>query len=199
MRLSNLSLLPSATLFTVLLSAVYTVRADYFIIDQPSASATWNNGVSYPVSWTKGLLDGIYGFDVELTRLSEDGLIFVAQNVPTTTSTLNILLQDVPAGDDYFLLFLNSTIGQIYCVSSEFSIAASNSTASQPSPDSSAPTVTVSGGPNPTVYQFATTFPAIQNGALDAGFASIRGWRGQILGISAAVASALLGAAWTLL
>lgn len=51
-----------------------------FIINQPSASTSWANGSPYPISWTKGLLDGIGTFDIELTRLHEDGLIFVAHN-----------------------------------------------------------------------------------------------------------------------
>ena len=50
-----------------------------FIVNQPAASASWANGSPYPFSWTKGLLDGIDTFDIELTRLSEDGLILVAQ------------------------------------------------------------------------------------------------------------------------
>ena len=38
------------------------------------------NGISNPVAWSKGLLDGVNGFDVELARLSTDGLTLVAQN-----------------------------------------------------------------------------------------------------------------------
>lgn len=51
-----------------------------FIIDQPSASTEWANGSPFPVSWTMGLLDNINSFDVELTRLNQDGLFFVALN-----------------------------------------------------------------------------------------------------------------------
>ena len=38
------------------------------------------NGQANPVIWKKGLLDGVPMFDLELARLSEDGLILVALN-----------------------------------------------------------------------------------------------------------------------
>ncbi|KIJ67998.1 hypothetical protein HYDPIDRAFT_173709 [Hydnomerulius pinastri MD-312] len=149
------------TLFSVLLlSLLASVHAQYFIINQPSASSSWANGSPYPVSWTKGLLDGIDTFDVELTRLHEDGLYLVAKDVPSTFKTLNVLLQDVPVGDDYFLLCLNSTHGVTYSVSSRFSVTNSSSGHSNPSPDASAPTVTISGIPDPLKLFAATLGPA---------------------------------------
>jgi hypothetical protein len=52
----------------------------YFIINEPAAQREWvNNGVNL-VSWSKGLLDGINGFDVEMARMSTDGLTLVARN-----------------------------------------------------------------------------------------------------------------------
>ena len=65
-----------------------------FIVNQPSASTSWANGSPYPFTWTKGLLDGIDNFDVELTRIGQDGLIYVAQN--GTPSSPNPFALDVP-------------------------------------------------------------------------------------------------------
>jgi len=154
---------PAHSLFTLALvfSLLSSVHAQYFIVNQPAASASWANGSPYPFAWTKGLLDGIDTFDIELTRLSEDGLILVAQTVPATYNTLNIILQDVPEGDDYFLVCLNSTHSLIYAISSRFTITNSSSV-SNPSPNPSVPTVTVSGAPNP-LNQFATTLGPIAN------------------------------------
>jgi hypothetical protein len=118
--------------------------------------------------WQKGLLDGIVSFDVEMARLSTDGLTLVAKNVPAAQESLNILVQDLPSGDDYFLMIINSTHGVMYATSPRFSIldSGSNPTKGGLQPDGAAPTVTVSGGPNPT-KAFATTFPALpQNAAV---------------------------------
>ena len=77
------------------------------------------------------------------------------------------MLEDVPPGDDYFLLFINSTIGQMYAISSTFSVLAADATPSvtSPSPAGSVPTVTVSGTPVPTPL-FATTFATLPGGAV---------------------------------
>lgn len=50
------------------------------MINQPAKGATWVNNAVNPISWTKGLLDGVTAVDIELARLSEDGLIFVARD-----------------------------------------------------------------------------------------------------------------------
>ncbi|KAJ3717250.1 hypothetical protein DFJ43DRAFT_1134506 [Lentinula guzmanii] len=171
--------------------------SSYFIINEPASSSQWSNGASNLISWTKGLEDGIGAFDVELARLTDDGLIFVARDVPCAkgdTSALNIYLQDVPAADDYFLLFLNSTPGLMYATSSRFTIldSSTSANASQPSTNPSAATVTVSGSPNPTQL-FATTF-ALANGSpvLISNLGSVA------VGLGSVLTSCLLGAAWTL-
>jgi hypothetical protein len=120
------------------------------------------------VKWQKGLLDGIYGVDVEMAQLSTDGLTLIAKNVPAQQETLNVFIQDVPPGNDYFLVFMNSTIGVMYATSPRFSIlsAGGNPTNKGQSPNNAVPTVTASGAPNPT-KDFATTFPALSvNGAV---------------------------------
>ncbi|KAH9031160.1 hypothetical protein EDB85DRAFT_1891277 [Lactarius pseudohatsudake] len=129
----------------------------YFKVTAPTKGIEWANGQTYPVTWTKGLLDGVDFVDLELTRMSTDGLILVARDVPSSTGGLNIALNSVPAGDDYFLLVLNSTHGIMYATSQPFSIVDSGSSNSSVQPIASKPTVTVSGGPNPTA-QFAATF-----------------------------------------
>ncbi|EIN05198.1 hypothetical protein PUNSTDRAFT_38421, partial [Punctularia strigosozonata HHB-11173 SS5] len=129
-------------------------------ITYPNSTQPWVNGQTNHVSWVKGLLDGVHGFDIELARLSTDSLIFLASNVPTNKNFgLNVFLQDVPAADDYFLVFLNSTHGVTYVVSDRFTILDASSSSSALSPLTTAATITISGGPNPTA-QFVTTFPA---------------------------------------
>lgn len=50
----------------------------YFIVNEPAKGGQWVNGVANHVSWTKGLLDDVSSFDVEMSRMSVDGLIYVA-------------------------------------------------------------------------------------------------------------------------
>lgn len=97
-----------------------------------------------------------------MARLSSDGLTLVAKNVPARQESLNILIQDIQPGDDYFLIFMNSTHGVMHATSPRFTILASggNPTNKGLTPDSAVPTVTVSGPPHPT-KAFATTFPAL--------------------------------------
>ncbi|KAL7278792.1 hypothetical protein PYCCODRAFT_1413813 [Trametes coccinea BRFM310] len=173
----------------------------YFVISQPAKGNVWANNAVNPISWTKGLLDGVNSLDIELARLSEDGLIFVARDVPATSSTgaLNLYIQDIPAGDDYYLLFLNSTHGVMYASSQRFSIAdAGNSSATPASPAAGAATVTVSGAPNPTAV-FATTFPPSANGVSAPGWKAVEGARSQLVAIGAVMAVCALGGAWTVL
>jgi len=104
-------------------------------------------------------------FDVELARLGTDGLLYVALNVPIKAAKLPLVLQDVPAADDYFLIFLNSTHGAVYSISQRFSILpASGSSNSSTTPKGQfIASVTVSGSPNPTssfAYTFAPTSDA---------------------------------------
>ena len=51
-----------------------------WITQQPSAGTQWTNGQAYPVSWIKGVGDGVVMVDIEMSRLSQDGLILVARN-----------------------------------------------------------------------------------------------------------------------
>ena|ERR1700722_13980747 len=117
--------------------------------------------------------------------------------VPTTTgSSLNLFVQDLPPADDYFLLFINSTHGIMYSTSSRFTILPANTPAngSQPSPNPSAPTVTVSGPPNPTLA-FATTFPPSPNG-VHPGLGDM--WTRRLAALGVALVACFLGTAWTI-
>ena len=164
------------------------------MITAPAAQTQWQNNAANLVLWEKGVLDDIYGFDVEMARMSTDGLTLVARNVPATQKKLNIFLQDVPAGDDYFLIFINSTHGVMHATSSQFTVLASSATPSTtpPSPAEGVSTVTISGSPNPT-QQFATTFPAIASSGLPSVLesAQINALMVTLLGIG-------FGAAWTI-
>ncbi|KAH0827376.1 hypothetical protein J3R83DRAFT_4027 [Lanmaoa asiatica] len=119
--------------------------------------------------------------------------------VPTTYNTLNILLQDVPAGDDYFLLCVDSIHSVVYATSSRFTVTNSSSAQSNPSPDASVPTVTVSGAPN-ALKQFAATLGPAANGggSLIHGEWSSHNTRALTLGGILALCAAFLGGAMTL-
>jgi hypothetical protein len=54
--------------------------AAYFIIESPVNGTQLVNNVSSAISWTKGVDDGIFGFDLEMTRMSTDGLYLIARN-----------------------------------------------------------------------------------------------------------------------
>lgn len=110
--------------------------------------------------------------------------------VPASNLSLNILLQDFPTGDDYFLLFMNSTHGAMYATSSRFSVVSQVSGPSGAKPISGVETVTVSGAPNPTRL-FATTFAALGNGGLTSW-----GDVGQAWLFGTVLAGCLAGAAW---
>ncbi|KAI5120007.1 hypothetical protein M0805_008468 [Coniferiporia weirii] len=185
----------------VLALAPLLTQADmgsYFQFVQPVQGTEWVNGKTNPILWKKGLLDSVYMFDLELARLSEDGVIPIALNVNANTGKLDLFLQDVPSGNDYYLLFLNSTHGGMHAISPRFTIldAGSSVNASQSAAPAAtaASTVSISGGPNPTAV-FATTFSPITGAAAPA-------WRlgtGAGVGVLATLGAVVAGAAWTVL
>ncbi|KAK7439521.1 hypothetical protein VKT23_017450 [Stygiomarasmius scandens] len=200
MRLSNRFSHHASLCMSVVLSCLATQTFAYFVITEPTSSTQWKNGEAHVVTWSKGG-DDITGFDVELARLGDDGLIYVARDVPCikgSTPAINIALVDIPPADDYFVLFLNSTIGTIFSTSDRFSILSSSSSAdsssssSSPTPNSAAATVTISGTPNPT-KAFVTTFPA-SNGALR----PLVELSGSLVGLGTVLASTMVAAVWTL-
>jgi len=169
-----LSIALAALLIAPLVTA--QVNGAYFSISEPAAGRQWANGVANPVQWTKGLLDGVQTFDIELARMNKDGILYVARNVPAKSGSMNVYLQDVPPADDYFMLFINSTHGVMYNISPRFTIVDSQSASGSGSlgtPISSAPTITLSGGPNPTAT-FATMYAS--NGGVPLGWVGMGGW-----------------------
>ncbi|KZV66168.1 hypothetical protein PENSPDRAFT_755880 [Peniophora sp. CONT] len=134
----------------------------YFHVSSPTKDMQWVNGKTYMTTWSKGVNDGVVMFDLELARLSVEGLILVAQNIDAKLGSLSITLNDIPPGDDYYLLYVNSIHGVMHATSPKFAILASgsDSTSNGTTPTGTSPTVTVSGAPNPTAH-FATTFPVI--------------------------------------
>ncbi|KAG1726739.1 hypothetical protein EDD22DRAFT_982791 [Suillus occidentalis] len=123
--------------------------ASDFGVNQPGSSTSWKNGSPYPVTW-------------DITRLSRGGIYFVAKALPITMSSLNVVLQDVPAGDDYFLICMNATVGRTYSVSSRFSVTDANATGSNPMAH-----------PGP-LSAFAQTFGPATNGVARPGWPGIR-------------------------
>jgi hypothetical protein len=88
------------------------------------------------------------------------------------------MLDSVPPGDDYYVLFLDSTHGVMYSLSERFSILPAGTTPTDGSVASANPTastVTLKGGPHPTA-QFAYTF-VTENGANSRWGAGGFGWQ----------------------
>ncbi|KAK0459958.1 uncharacterized protein EV420DRAFT_1478506 [Desarmillaria tabescens] len=147
------------------LASCYDTTHSYFTIKEPQGSTQWLNNAVNVLSWEKGVWDGLTFFDIEMTRLNVKGITYVAFNVqalPSSPTSLNIYLEDVPTGDDYFMVFINSTHMVRHCLSDRFSIVnatdvSSASASASVTPDSTIPTVTISGSPNPTKV-FITTF-----------------------------------------
>jgi len=144
-----------------------THASAFFLVLNPANGTECPNNVPIGITWTKGANDGIMGFDLEMTRMSVDGLFLIARNVLSSPGGINIYFENVPPGNDYFLILINSTIGQMYSISNMFSILDANSTpsATPPSPVGGVPTLTVSGTPTPTPL-FGTTFATLPSGAV---------------------------------
>lgn len=156
--------------FVSLFVSVFSNSPPYFLIDEPSTSIQWGNNATNYITWTIDAGKEISVFDVELGRLSTDGLYFIARNVPINAPVLPIVLENVPPGDDYYVIFLNVTHGLVYSVSQRFSVLQSGQPFTDPSRAPSTnkrnellATVTVSGIPNPTT-SFLHTFAAISRG-----------------------------------
>ena len=62
-----------------------------FQVTYPTKGAQVANGQTIPVTWIKGLLDGVDFFDLELTRMSTDGLTLVARSSGSQLSFLHCL------------------------------------------------------------------------------------------------------------
>ncbi|KAJ7577249.1 hypothetical protein C8J56DRAFT_754698, partial [Mycena floridula] len=131
--------------------------SSYFTITSPSTVSTWNNDRDNILTWSKSPTDGISHFDIEMARLSTDGLLYVARNVPAVPPFLHIVLQDIAAGDDYFFFFLNATHGGTYASSPRFTVVDDHAPSVEtPAPVvgetkvAGGPTVTLSGSPGPT-------------------------------------------------
>ncbi len=152
-----------------------------------------------------------------MSRISQDGITYVAKEgmsliicirylpcscnlldvtVPTGPGALNIFIQDLPQADDYYIIFLNSTSGNMFGSSSKFSIGSSANGTTTTNP--AVATVTVSGAPNPTV-PFATTFPAAANGVALPGWQSLQSTLPHMFAILGVVIMCLVGGAWTVL
>jgi len=168
----------------------------YFYITKPSKGDQWTQGEPHAATWVHGV-DGLVVVDVELGRTSTSGLLLGAREVPTRWGSLNILLGDVPPGDDYYLIFLNVTHGLVYSISDQFTILPASSSSSNSSaeiaPDPSKPTVTVSGAPGPTM-DFAATYGPQAAGAVSLwdGLADSR----TTVTLASAIVTGLIAGVW---
>lgn len=70
-----------------------TPKTAYFVIAEPSNGKQWANGATNPVQWTKGLLDGVSSFDIELARSNKDGILYLARDGTSTATELVTIYQ----------------------------------------------------------------------------------------------------------
>jgi len=186
------------TVLTLLVASIPLSIAQgpsYFYITKPAAGDQWTQGDPHATNWVHAV-DGIDIVDVELGRMGSSGLLFAAREVPTKWGSLNLLLGNVPPGDDYYFIFLNVTHGLVYSISERFTIlpasASSANSSSEVGADPTKPTVTITAGPGP-FQTFAQTF-----GPQAAGAVSILGGLADgktTLAIVSAVAASLVGGA----
>lgn len=185
---------PTIATLSIFLPLSIAMGPSYFHINKPAAGDQWTQGQAHSTTWIHAV-DNIEIVDVELARMGSSGLLFVSREVPTGWGSLNILLNDVPPGDDYYFVFLNVTHGVVYSVSERFTIldsstASANSTA-QLAPDASKPTVTVTGSPGP-LQTWGTTFGPQAAGAV-ALWSGLADGRTTLTIVSALVSAALGG------
>ncbi|KAG8936136.1 hypothetical protein FRC02_004454 [Tulasnella sp. 418] len=173
----------------------------YFHIRKPVQKDQWDQGKPHAVTWVHAV-DNIDMIDIEFARLSTAGLLFAARDVPTRWGALNIELNGVPPGDDYFVVCLNATNGIVYSISDPFSILPpSSSSSTDPNaiaPDPSKPTVTVTGTPNPT-QQWAQTFGPQAAGAMSLVHGDHHIGRSIASAVLCTFVGALAGTAWIVL
>jgi len=187
------------------------------VIKQPTPGSQWINGEANPVLWRKGVADGIHSFDVELVRLSGGRLILIAKHgecplfprnvsltlTPICTSSISIVpekpssfllfLDAVPPGDDYFLVFINSTHGVRYATSPRLTILSATPSVKQTptATISSVLTLTARGTPR-IAGQFATTVAAVAKNGVYRSF----GGATQAWAFGSLMAGCLVGVLW---
>ena len=67
-------------IMTMILNMVYSHSfAAYFIIQSPGNATQMVNNAANLISWQKGV-DNVVGFDLEMTRMTVDGLFLIARN-----------------------------------------------------------------------------------------------------------------------
>lgn len=78
--------------------ASLTFLSPDFQVTSPTKGVQLANGQTFPVTWTKGLLDGVNFFDLELTRMSTDGLILIARDSGSRVFLTLLLLSLTSSG-----------------------------------------------------------------------------------------------------
>lgn len=51
-----------------------------FVVTAPTKGGQWANGAANVVSWIKGVGDGVDAFDIEMSRLTQDGIFYIAKD-----------------------------------------------------------------------------------------------------------------------
>ena len=97
------------------------------MVTEPSTTSIWQNGVPNVIKWTKGLLDNIHAVDIELARLSRDGLIFIAKDgLSVRPFPFNQLTQPPPFHQSQQPLDMPSTSSSKMCLQPTTTLSSSS-------------------------------------------------------------------------
>ncbi|OCF31303.1 hypothetical protein I317_02207 [Kwoniella heveanensis CBS 569] len=156
------------------LPLVLSISSIYWPVTHPSATYPWVLGQKNLVAWTTGGGTGIDSFDIQLHNFNSSimiGFIPIALRVPMErlpTGKKNYggeievdLNVQLPTGDGFFLIFMNTYHGEVYSKSPKFSIYSSTpDNYTEPDLPTATVTATVTTIPNPT-QQWAITLNGI--------------------------------------
>jgi len=65
----------------------FSLATAYFVVNHPSSGEKWVNDQTNFLTWTIGATDALDVFDVQLTRMSTEGINYVARNGELGIST----------------------------------------------------------------------------------------------------------------
>ncbi|AAW43128.1 hypothetical protein CNBD4010 [Cryptococcus deneoformans B-3501A] len=154
------------------------VSTIYWPVSNPDPSNPWVIGEKNLLAWTTGSGTGVQSFDVQLHNSNRSvmvGFLPIALRVPMERLPSGYknyggemevdLGSNIPTGDGFYLLFMNTYHGEVYAKSKKFSIYASTP-ANFTSADLPTATVTatLSEAPNPT-QQWAITLNGVDQDA----------------------------------
>ncbi|WVQ65950.1 uncharacterized protein L199_004128 [Kwoniella botswanensis] len=165
------------------LPLAFSLSTIYWPVTNPSETNPWVIGNKNLVAWKTGGGTGIESFDIQLhnsNRTIMVGFLPIALRVPMEKlpgkkyygGEIEVDLVDgLPTGDGFFLIFMNTYHGEVYAKSPKFSIYATKpDNYTDPDLPTATVTATLTTVPNPT-QQWAMTLNGIDPDATASGTA----------------------------